>query len=112
MAGARQFAGNSVDGPTRRRSARQSRDQSAKSGRSLVPRHPRETDGLQPRIEIGPRQRRNDAEQLTVSIFAYRGEQERIELAPYARRHRGVGHFVNRFCLTPTSNGAGPKFSF
>ena len=79
-------------------------------GRRLALRHPRETDGLQPRIEIGPPQHRNDAEQLTVPIFAYRGEQERIELAPNVRRQRGVGHFVNRFCMAPTPNGAWATF--
>ena len=43
-------------------------------------------------------------------IFAYRGEQERIELAPNVRRQRGVGHFVNQFCMAPTPNGAWATF--
>ena len=96
-----QLASNSVDGSTRRESIRQSRTISPQSRAVAWPCDIRaRTDGLQPRIEIGPLfQHRNDAEQLTVPIFAYRGEQERIELAPNVRRQRGVGHFVNRFCM-------------
>jgi hypothetical protein len=60
-----------------------------------------------PRIDVEPRQRRNDAQQLAVSILADRSEEERIELSPDQRRHRGVNHFVSQFSLRQNRPKAG-----
>jgi hypothetical protein len=55
--------------------------------------------------ETRPPERRNYAEQLSVSVLAYGCEEERVKFSPNARRQCGVSHVVTQFCSRPKPNG-------